>query len=571
MKAADFLLEVLQKEGISHLFLVPGGYVDPLISALENVPNITAIVAAHEGGAVFMADGYARASGKFGVAFGIGGPGITNMVTGIATAFMDETPLFIITGETKLSWEGRGAFQDSSTAGINDTTILQSITVKKLSVVDVNSTPYDVKTLLHAMLNHTGRGPVHLSIPADIQIQERDFHYKKMPATIYHPRFLDEKNFANLWPLLKNQANIVILAGTGITHSDASHTLVEVAERFNIPVATTLGAKGVMPEDHPLSMGVFGWFGTRRANEVLLSKEIDVLLVLGSRLSQMETMSWTKDLLPRHALIINDLSESSFFPNYDPQLFILGDNQEFLQALLKADNQILTTSEGQRKKWLQDYVLKIPRIYDEDNLTTDITPIHPTRLIHELRRVMPKNTMLFVGEGAHGFFATHYWTSYAPHQYFITVKYMSPMGWSIPAAIGGKLARPDQPAVCLTGDGSIMMHGMEIQTAARYNLPIIFIVFNNKAHGNPQLRGRRIGQFECKFLALPQHDWAKLGEALGAVGMTVTKPEELRPTFEKALALNKTVVIDVLTGNYQTPTYLLDEYLYGIESPIKLF
>ena len=148
---------------------------------------------------------------------------------------------------------------------------------------------------------------------------------------------------------------------------------------------------------------------------------------------------------------------------------------------------------------------------------------------------------------------------------------MSPMGWSIPAAIGGKFAKPQAPVVCLTGDGSIMMHGMEIQTAARYNLPIIFVVANNKAHGNPQLRGLRVGKFECHSLAFPQHDWAKFGESLGAIGMTVDKPEDLSSTFERALALNKTVVIDVITGNYQTPTYLFDEYMYDITSPIKRF
>lgn len=572
MKASEFLLKMLQKQGISHLFLVPGGYVDPFISALGKVAVINGIVATHEGGAVFMADGYARASGKFGVAMGIGGPGITNMITGIATAYTDEIPLFIVTGETKISIEGRGAFQDSSTGGIDDTVILQPITVKKLNVVDVGSLNFDVKQLLHAMLNHAKRGPVQLSVPVDIQEQEGNFQCEKIQDSFYHPRLLDKQNVADLWPLLNRQSRIVILAGTGTLHSGASNALVEIADRFNLPIATTLEAKGVMPEDHRLSLGVFGWFGSRRANEVLLSKQIDVLIVLGSKLSQMGTMSFTKDLLPRHALIINDLSESNWYANYEPKLFILGDNNEFLQTLLNADKkqqQILLETASARKKWIEKYVLKIPHYYDEDNLKNDIIPIHPARVIHELQRAMPANTMLFVGEGAHGFFAAHYWISLKPRQFFTTVKYMSPMGWSVAAAIGGKLARPDQVAVCLTGDGSIMMHGMEIQTAARYNIPVIFIVFNNKSHGNPQLRGRRVGKFECNFLSLPQHDWAKFGEALGAVGMTVTKPEELFSTFEQALQLKKTVIIDVITGNYPTPTYLFDEYMYGIKSPIK--
>lgn len=571
MKATEFLLDVLQKEGITHLFLVPGGYIDPIISALQKAPRIKAIVAAHEGGATFMADGYARASGKFGVALSIGGPGITNMITGIATAYTDEIPLFIVTGETKTYWEGRGAFQDSSVGGINDSSLLQSITVKKLSAENIQCVEPYIKQLLRSMLSHAKRGPVHLSLPADIQVQEREFQYQNVTHSLYHSRILDRHALADFWNLIRKFPKVVILAGTGCAHSETTRTLVEVAERFEIPVATTLGAKGVMPENHPLSLGVFGWFGTRKANETLLSKEIDILLVLGSKLSQMETLLWTKDLLPRHALIINDINESNFFPNYDPQLFILGDNKEFLTAILETKNNPLNQTKTKRRRWLQNYVHKIPRFYDIENLKSKSIPIHPARLLQELREVMPKETILFVGEGAHGFFATHYWTSFGPGQFFSTVKYLSPMGWSIPAAIGGKLANPNNPVVCLTGDGSILMHGLEIQTAARYNVPVIFIVFNNKAHGNPQLRGRRIGKFECNFLALPQHDWAKFGESLGAVGIRVVKPDELRRAFKKALKLNKVVVIDVLTGNYPTPTYLFDEYMYQLKSPIKRF
>lgn len=573
MKTTDYLLDILQQEGITHLFLVPGGYIDPIITALKDAKSLQGIVAAHEGGAVMMADGYARASGKFGAAIGIGGPGITNMVTGIATAYTDGIPLFIITGETKNAWEGRGAFQDSGIDGINDTTMLEPITVLKHSINDIKAVEHHIKHLLHAMLNHANRGPVHLSIPTDIQVQECEFQYEKLPYTIYHPRILEQQSMARLHLLLKDQANVAILAGTGTIHSGAAQSLLKVAERYNIPVATTLGAKGIISEDHRLSLGVFGWFGTRRANEVLLSKQIDVLLVLGSKLNQMETMGWTTDLLPRHALILNDISESSWYPNYSPDLFVLGDNDTFLQALLTTDDsaKALSATQTKRQAWLNDYIEKIPRYDDIENLTNTVIPIHPARVIHELREVMPKDTLLFVGEGAHGFFATHYWQSYAPQQYFSTVKYMSPMGWSIPAAIGGKLAKPNHPVVSITGDGSIMMHGMEIQTAARYNIPVIFIVFNNKAHGNPQLRGKHVGKFECEFLALPQHDWAKFAEALGAVGMTVTDPEQLRPAFEKALKLNKTVVIDILVGNHQTPTYIFDEYMYNLKSPIKRF
>ncbi len=564
MKGSEFLLDVFRQEEISHVFLVPGGYIDPIISALKNVPEVKGIVAAHEGGAVFMADGYARLSDKFGVALGIGGPGVTNMMTGIASAYTDQIPLFVITGETKTFWEGRGAFQDSSSGGINDASMLQSITVKKLAVPHIQSLEHHVKFLLRAMLNHTQQGPVHLSFPANIQTEEHEFHYKKMQKDLYHPRFLNEESFNKIEKLIEKKPNIVILAGTGVLHSQASKSLLQLAEQFDIPVATTLTAKGVFPEDHRLSLGVFGWFGSNRATQTMLSKKIDVLIVLGSKMNQMETMVWSENILPKHALIVNDISESGWFANYDPDLFVLGDANQFLEALLK-QKKIFDATKEERKEWIEEFILNTPKFCDEENLTTDMTPIHPARIIHDLRNVSPKDTILFVGEGAHGFFATHYWTSFSPQQFFIAIKFMSAMGWSIPASIGAKFARPNQPVVCITGDGSIMMHGMEIQTAARYELPIIFIVFNNQSHGNPQLRGKRVGKFECEFLKLPNHDWAKFGESLGAVGMRVDKPEELKSTFEKAFKLNKTVVIDIASGNYQTPTYAFDEYMYQVK------
>lgn len=560
MQVVDYLLNALQIDGINHLFMVPGGYVDPFVSAFKRFPEIQPIVAAHEGGAVFMADGYARVSGKFGVALGIGGPGITNMVTGIANAFTDKVPLMVLTGEAKTYLEGRGAFQDSSPGAINAASILQSITSKKLTLINKDSLQHHWQLLLRYMLGHATRGPVHFSLPVDLQTENVNFDYQALPASLYRPKLLDHAASDATWSYLDGAKKIAILAGTGVLDGNANQQLLQFAERYHIPVATTLTAKGVFPEDHPLSLGILGWFSNPRA-EILLQEEIDVLIVLGSRLHQVDTLLWDRRLLPKKALIINDMNEANLFANYRPDLFVLGDCGEYLSALHSADDKLaqpLLATITQRQVWLEQWQQKLPYYYDVANCASDELPLHPARVASELRKAMPKNTILFNGEGASNFITAHYWTTYQPRTFFMPVRYMSPMGWCIAAAIGGKFAKPDVPVVCVIGDGSMLMHGMELHTAARYGLPIIIVLMNNGAHGNPQLRARKISQYESDFLKLPFHDWAAIANAMGATGLNVTKPEELAPTFAKALGLNRTVLIDVHVGNYDTPTYGYD-------------
>lgn len=560
MLVVEKILDVLQQTGIDHIFMVPGGYVDPFLSAFKKFPKIKPIIAAHEGGATFMADGYARVSGKFGVALGIGGPGVTNMTTGIANAYTDRVPLFVITGETKTFWAGRGAFQDSSLGGINDSSILSSITSKKVYLENTKTLENDLEELFRHMLGHATRGPVHLSLPADLQLLECSLQYQPNINSLHQHRIVDKNSSAKTWEYFKDANKIAILAGTGAMESQASAELIKFAEQFAIPVATTLTAKGVFPENHPLSLGVFGWFGNRRAIETLLSDELEVLIVLASRLHFADTMAWTQKLKPKKALIINDINEANIYGNYRPDLIVVGDTQEYLKTLNHAEaaqQSILESSISKRKTWISE-LQKISKCYAEKNLESDATPLHPARITHELQKIMPKDTVLFNGEGATNFITAHYWQSLESRKFFMPVKYLSPMGWSIAAAIGGKFAT-SSPVVCVIGDGSMLMHGIEIQTAARYNLPIIVIVMNNAAHGNPQLRAKTVGEYESKLLELPRHDWAAIANSLGAVGFSVTQPEELISVLQKALILNKTVLIDATVGNYPTPTEIYDK------------
>lgn len=555
MKGAEYVLKIFEKEGVKCVFLVPGMHVDPLVSAFQHLPGMQPIMACHEEGAAFMADGYAKVSGKFGVAAGIAGPGVTNMVTGMTSAHSDHTPLFVITGETDATWEGRGAFQDGSLGGINDSALVAPVTKKQMRAYNESVLGPSVDMLMRTMLSPSTRGPVHLAFARALQLQEVSLEPRSLPY-LSEPRFVDRKACSQSWKLFRGAKKIAILAGAGALHSNATEELVRFAEEYEIPVATTLSGKSVFPEDHRLSLGVLGWYGNPYAFQALLGEEIEVLIVLGSRLNQVDTAKWSRDLIPKKAMIFNDVNEANYYGNYSPDLFVLGDTAEYLRVLREApqeEKKVLLEGISERKKWMAQIQQSGPNYYDGENLASDLVPIHPTRVIHELEKVMPPDTILFSGEGASSFIASHYWKCRGPRQHFTQVKYISSMGWSICAAIGGKLAKPETPVVSIIGDGSMLMHGLEIQTAARYGAAVIFVLMNNGAHGNPQLRAKKIGPFEENILKLPVHDWAKVAEGLGVVGITVEQPNDLAAAFKKALSLKKPVLLDIRTGNYPTP------------------
>ncbi|MFO1463523.1 MAG: thiamine pyrophosphate-binding protein [bacterium] len=562
MKAADYILQALRQEKIDHVFLVPGGLIDHFYPALCADPGLRPIVAAHEGGAAYMADGYARASGRFGACFAIGGPGVTNAVTALSAALTDQSPVFLLTGEVPTDWEGRGGFQDASPAGLNDVEILRPVTAYSYEVESEHLLHFHLRAALRQMMG-LRRAPVHLSLPVNLQTGEIKAPYETLPATYFEPRLLDEAAVQDCFQKFlgdpragKAPQRVVILAGHGVERSDAAEALRGFAERFDIPVATTLRAKGVLPEDHPLSLGIFGYSGTRHACETLLSGEIEVLFVLGSGLNQRDTMFWEKRFRPQHLLVQVDIDSTVIGKNYAVDVAVTGDCQSFLQGLAKGPKDFLETLAGgraARREWLQGIRAKGPRLYEAQNCSSDAVPIHPARAIAELRKALPREAVLLVDSGAHRAFCGHYWESFGPGHY-LSATNLGPMGWAIPAAIGAKLARPKLPLAVVTGDGCMLMHGMEIQTAARYRVPILYLVLNNQALGNVYLRARQMGPGPAELTEIPPKDWAAFARSLGAEGLVVEKPEDLAPAFAKAAAFPGPCVVDVRCGrDYGTP------------------
>jgi acetolactate synthase I/II/III large subunit len=554
----EYILDALVAESLGHLFMVPGGLIDPFLPALARQERIKPIIAAHEGGAVYMADGYARASGRFGAALGIGGPGACNMATAVAAAKTDGSPVLVMTGEVPLDLEDRGAFQDASQATLDDTSVMAPLTRLSKTVATANNLNHWFRHALTTMWAQP-RGPVHLSLTHDALVGQSAADYAQVAPFFAQAQPLSAEAAETALKLLANRdrSRIAILAGAGVEHDAAAARLKEIAERWSIPIATTLRAKGVFPEDHALSLGVFGYAGSRHATAAILGGELDCLLVLGSGFNERDTMHWTVRERSKALMIHVNTEMEELTAHGDLGHVVPGSVHAFLDLMHERVADIapaLAAGEARRRQWLEGIRAK-PRLYDVDNLSRHATPIHPAMAIAALRKALPRDGIVLVDSGAHRAFAGHYWTAYAPRTY-ISATNLGPMGWAIPAAVGVQCARPDRRVAVITGDGCMQMHGIEVQTAARYQLPILYVVINNSALGNVWLRARQYGALPAELTSIPDHDWAAFARALGAQGFTVRNPADLESTMQRALAARTTALVEVKADkNSPTPVY----------------
>ena len=550
MLGTDFILRSLVADGIDHAFMVPGGLIDPFLPALGRVPEIAPIVAAQEGGAAYMADGYARASGKFGVCLCIGGPGLTNTVTALSAALTDQSPVLALSGEVANDMQGMGLFQDATAGTFDDGLIVAPVTAESYSVPHVRLLGHKLRGAIKHMLDGK-RTPVHLSVSRDIQIGDIDAPIRPVGEEILHSRPLDAEAAARLWERLERAGaapRVAMLVGGGVIEDDCAADLLAAAQRFHLPVATTEHAKGLFPEDHELSLGVFGYAGTRHATQALLKEPLDLLIVLGATLNVRDSMHWSGQLAPRLGVLSVNVSAVHVGCHVEHETFVGGHGGAFARWLLQAAEDVakpLSDGIAARRDWLKG-IRALPRYYDIVNTASGAVPIHPARMIADCRKTLPRETIAIVDSGAHRAFGVHYWDSYGPRE-FLTASGLGPMGWGIPAGIGAQAARPDAPVVVFTGDGCMRMHGIEVQSAARFGLPVIVVVSNNAALGNVWLRMRTQGPVPAHLTEAPDQDWAGFARSLGCEGTKVRKPDELAPALERALASGKACVIDVKT------------------------
>jgi acetolactate synthase-1/2/3 large subunit len=537
---ARYLLRALREEGIDHVFLVPGYMVEPFLTEFPPA-GVTPIVACQEGGAAYMADGYSRSTRNFGVAMGIGGPGASNMVTAVAAAFSDRSPLLVVAGNVPFTWEGQGTFQDSSATGVEDRDVFLPMTVFAEVIPDPTLVGSFLRKAVKAMKGLENR-PAFLSVPRNMQTTALAYDYVPVGA-VESPRILDPQAAQKVPPLLASSTRITLLAGNGAVWSEAGAAIRSFAAEYSIPVVTTARAKGVIPEDDAWSMGVFGVGGSLWANQVVMGNTqpsvpgSEVLIVLGATLNENNTHGWMPGVVPSKAMVRVDINPNNVLGREYAQSFVTGDVRSFLdwlQSNRAGFHDALKATAAARQGWL-DSIRGTP-YYDTDaDRTSDAVPMNPARVVAELRRAAPRDTVLVVDSGAHTFFTAHHWTSYAPNE-FLMLSTTGPMGYGVAMAIGAKLARPAQPHCAVVGDGSLLMHGMEIHTAVRYKLPIVVTVINNSALGNVYLRALHESPEAVRLAEIPTQDWAAFSRSLGGDGVVVEHPAELPSAFERAFA-----------------------------------
>jgi acetolactate synthase-1/2/3 large subunit len=541
LNGACILLESLLAEEVDTIFGYPGGVILPIYEALPDYPALRHILVRHEQGACHMAEGYARTTGKAGVVLVTSGPGATNVVTGLADAYYDSTPMVVITGNVPSELLGNDAFQEADILGIT-----RHCTKHNIIVRDVKDLASAIKEAFYVAT--TGRpGPVLVDIPKDVINAKTAFRYQD--AHIDLPGYRNEERYtpediASALTLLKDAKQPVILSGGGVNSALATEELKALAERFQIPVGMTLMGLGSFPTSHELSLGFTGMHGHFWSNIAVANA--DVLLVVGSRLNDRQTGK--SDKFARNARIIHiDLDPININKNIQAGLGIQGEIKHVLQDLLHA-------SEGQdfdQEPYLSDRKVWFEQIEFWKHRRTE-TPmpqgyLSPQHAIESIFKYLPRDAFVTTEVGQHQMWAAQRYNLDRPRSW-VTSGGLGTMGFGFPAAIGIQVAYPESTVVDIAGDGSFQMTLQELATCAVYQLPVIVCVINNAHLGMiRQWQGKMYGRESEAWMYSP--DYIKLAEAFGGVGFRVTKAEEIETTLQKAMMIrNKPVIIDFVVA-----------------------
>jgi len=531
MSGAEAFVKALKREGVETLFGVPGGAIIPICDALYDA-DIRFVLARHEQGAAHMADGYARASGGVGVCLATSGPGATNLVTGIATANIDSSPVVAFTGQVPTSMIGADAFQEVDIIGVTASIMKYNIQVRRAGEI-----PHAVKAAFY--IASTGRrGVVLVDLPKDAQtgVEEMEFpehiEFKGYSPNVEpNPRELDRAA-----TLLAKAEKPIILAGGGVVASDACGELLKLAELLMAPVATTLMGKGAIPSGHPLHIGMCGMHGTWEANHLV--SEADILLAVGSRFSDRTTGRVEEFTEAR--IIHIDIDPSEFDKNVEASLRVRGDAKLALRGIIERLRQI---SRRGREGWMRrlEELREQRRIEEEERGEG----VKPPDLMKTLRRLLPKESIVTTEVGQCQMWAALHFDVYAPRT-FLSSGGLGTMGWGFPAAIGAKAAKPQVPVVDIAGDGSFGMTENNLATAVEEGLPVIVIILNNRVLGmvaqwQRLFYGRRY--FGVHLGSSP--DFVRLAEAYGAVGVRPGSLEEFEEAVRMGIESEVATVIDV--------------------------
>jgi len=530
VNGAKALIKCMEKEGVDTLFGYPGGQIIPFYNELYD-SNMRHILVRHEQAAAHAADGYARATGKTGVCVSTSGPGATNLVTGIATAYMDSVPIVALTGQVPTSMIGNDAFQEADITGIT-----QPITKHNYLVQDAKELPRIIKEAFH--IASTGRpGPVLIDLPKDVQNTEIDFYYpEKVEMRGYKPTYKGNiQQIKRAAEEILNSSMPIIFAGGGVISSNSSCELVELAETINAPVTTTLMGISSIPTDHPLYVGMLGMHGSKYANYAI--QESDLIIAVGARFDDRVTGK-LESFAPNARVIHIDVDPAEISKNVKVHIPIVGDAKQVLKSLNKYVKRCNSGAWIEKiNKWKKEY----PLAYKQ--MSPDV--VMPQFVIEQISKVC--NDAIIVTEvGQHQMWAAQYF-NYRKPRTFITSGGLGTMGYGFPAAMGAKVGRPDKTVIDIAGDGSFQMNSQELATVVQNEIPVVVVILNNGYLGMvrqwQELFYER--RYSCTFIK-GSVDFVKLAEAYGALGLRAERPSEVGPAIEEAVRSGRPAVVDVI-------------------------
>ncbi|MCW4050761.1 MAG: biosynthetic-type acetolactate synthase large subunit [Candidatus Bathyarchaeota archaeon] len=531
MTGSRAFVKALEKQGVEHIFGVSGGALIPICDELLD-SDMRFILGRHEQGSTHMADGYARVLNKVGVAIATSGPGATNVVTGLATAQIDSSPVVAITGQVNRAVIGTDAFQECDIIGVS-----ASVTKYNIQVRTPEEIPYAVKRAFH--IANTGRkGAVLVDIPKDCTTLSGDMVFPdKVEFRGYNPNPVPNSQELD-WAakILSDAQRPVIMAGGGVIASGASKELVEMAELLMAPTATSLMGKGAIPGDHPLALGLCGMHGTMQANMIV--PKSDVLLVVGARFSD-RTTGKIADFTANTRIVHIDIDQSEIDKNVETVTRVVGDAKLALQGLIDRVKQQRLISTDWHKR-----IDEFRCVFDYETEKNG-KYLRAPAVVRALREEMPRDAIVTTEVGQNQMWAALHYDAYEPRTFF-TSGGLGTMGWGFPASIGAKAAKPDVPVVDIAGDGSFGMTENSMATAVEEELPVIVVVLNNNVLGMVAQWQRLFYDERYSAVKLKGNpDFVKLAEAYGAEGVRVESLDHFRTAVRRAKEADVPTVIDV--------------------------
>lgn len=529
MRGAKLLLNSLSRRGVETVFGIPGGASLSIYEEMSST-DIRHILGRHEGSTVFMADGFSRVSRKPGVFLGTSGPGATNAITGVATAYTDSSPLICITGQVATNAMGRDAFQEADSFNL-----MVPVTKWNFKLRNGEEIPRVINKAFS--IATSGRfGPVAIDVPSDIVSNDVDdslisYEYQE-PSR--HESDLSDMPLA--LKMIREARKPAIISGGGVKWSDSGNLIMKLAEKIGAPVVTTVMGKGGVPEEHPLALGTTGMHGRRSSHWAL--NQADLVIAVGTRFSD-RTTGKTSGFLPNARIIHIDIDRAEIGKNIPGVVGLAGNSAEVLSTMLAS----LDFQATGRSEWVNG--VADVKEFCQCDFDLPGNPIKPQKLVSQLSKLLPDDAILTTDVGQHQMFASHFFETSGKRQ-FITSGGLGTMGFGLPSAIGAKIAAPEKTVVSLVGDGGFQMSYSEFITAVENHLPVFVVVMNNQSLGmvrqfQKQFYGNKI--FAADYVRTP--DFSKFAESMGGEGMVVERPSEIPEAIRNGLKSDVPYIADV--------------------------